>query len=159
MDQTSTTETMPSRSCAENVTVHNFHHKAMAYVTANDLWWKSINPVDDPQQWGAWWGYRKDKKMGLSFMRSRAKAVMEVSNKAQRAKLGFTVPAMLPSEFDADRDWTEDKEAGDWFMNKIDDERTRREEADAAWAAKTPEERQIFINKATRGIVSNVECS
>jgi hypothetical protein len=146
-------------SYAGNVTAHSFIDQAKAYVAANELWWKTINPIDNPQQWGAWFSYRKEKKLDVAFMRCRAKEILAMKNHEQRAKCGFAVPCMFPSDFDEDRQWADDQMAGDWFMDKLHNEKVKQAEADAAWAAKTAEEKQAFISRATKGMVRDVDCS
>lgn len=135
---------------AGGVTEHNFVKLAKDYVQANG-WWKTINPVDNPQQWGAWLAYRKSKKLGTTLMKQRGRELMTAS-KGQREESGFTVPANMPSDFDEDRDWLDDKTAGDWFMDRMEKRRESIKAFEEKYKAETPEDRAAFVADAMKGI-------
>lgn len=76
----------------------------------------TINPIDHPQQWGAWLSYYKAKGITMALFSQRGQQAAQLSNPEQRAEKGYQVPASMPSDFDADRDWLDDKLAGDKFI-------------------------------------------
>lgn len=150
--RSTTAEKQSSPVFASNVFRENFVAKAKDYVQANGGRWHVINPVDHPQQWGAWWSYRRSKKMEMSFLKYRGRELLEMRNPEQRKKSGYTVPSLLPSDFDEERDYLDDKIAGDWFMEKMAD----RKKQEAAFASKTPEEKKAIVDRVLKGVIKNV---
>lgn len=139
---------------ASGVTGENYHAKAHAFCEMRarfkEDWGVTINPIDHPQAWGAWSAYFKAKRIPGAFFNQRGQQAAQLSNPDQRAEKGYQVPAMLPSDFDADYDWLHDKHAGDRFM-------AAQERARAA-ARQTPEGRDLMdrINRAVAGLKKTV---
>lgn len=134
-----------------NVTPQNFERLAKEFMARNQMGWSIINPVNDPQLWGAWFAYRRAKKLGTEFMRQRCREMLEM-RPAQLDQTGWTVPCDFPSDFDADRDWLDDKAAGDFFMDKLHERRQRLKAENEAMNALSPEQRADRTKRIMRGI-------
>jgi len=107
---------------ADGITPQNYYLKFRAFANHHarhpeDVG-KTINPIDHPQQWGAWVHYFKTKKLKLARILQVGQAAAITSDAEQRALHGYHVPAKFPSDFDADREWVTDQQSGDVFMNK-----------------------------------------
>lgn len=105
----------------------------------------TINPIDSPQQWGAWLNYFKTRKINHAFMVTRGNQCAGLSRKEAREATGFQVPASMPSDFDADWNFLRDTRAGESFMAA--QERARNS---VNSIADTPEERAAVVRRALR---------
>lgn len=105
---------------------------------------KAINPIDDPQLWGAWGSYFKDKQMTMPHFRACGEEAMRRSKEA-RNDWGYQVPASLPSDFDFERTPAADLAAGNNFMAA--QERKRRLVAEQE---NTSEERAMIVRNILR---------
>lgn len=105
---------------------------------------KAINPIDDPQLWGAWGSYFKDKKMAVPYFKACGEEAMRRSKEA-REDWGYQVPASLPSDFDFDRTPAADLAAGNHFMAAQDRKRKLVEEQ-----RNTAEERATIVKNILR---------
>lgn len=107
---------------AEDVTPENYYRLFRAFAMhhakhVEDVG-TTINPIDDPQQFGAWQAYIKTKKIKTQRMRSVGQTAAITFDKVQRVLHGYQVPAKFPSDFDAQAEWVFDKTAGDVFVER-----------------------------------------
>ena len=107
---------------ASGVNAGNFYAKARMYIELNSdtgaEYGYSINPVSAPQQWGAWRHYLKSIKRPTTFMDQRGQDFKRWSDYDRETRTCFTVPAPMPSDFDAGREWLTDLHAGDRFFEE-----------------------------------------
>jgi len=108
---------------ANDVTAKNYHRLSRAFANHHarhkeDVG-KTINPMDNPDSWGAWVSYfRKISFKKISHMKQVGVISAITADKEQRELHGYQIPAKFPSDFDAGHDWVLDKAAGEIFMSK-----------------------------------------
>ena len=122
---------------AKAVSQHNYHAMALAYCRYHarhkDDFGVTINPIDQPQSWGAWLAYFKTNRIPAALFKQRGYQCSGLNNPEQRAEHGFQVPTLMPSDFDADYDFLKDKMSGDNFMAA--QQRLREQVEKFAWTA------------------------
>lgn len=141
------------------VTARNYADRARDFMTANQTskseFGVVIDPLNEPQQWGAWYSYFGDIKRRAS--RSAMKRIhrefvnfniRQDKDDERKASLTYLVPAKFPSDFDADRDWYDDQRAGETFMNWFKAEKDKQ----ASIAAIPPEDRARVVVSAMKGL-------
>ena len=105
---------------ASDVNAKNYYRLFRAYANHHarhkeDVG-RTINPIDNPQSWGAWAAYLKKISIKTARFRQVGLDAAITSDKEQRELHGYQVPASFPSDFDAGHEWSFDKSAGDIFM-------------------------------------------
>lgn len=128
-----------SQSCVPkvcNVTGHNYKEKAKAFMQATQgdrgLFGELIDPFNEPQPWGAWKAYfgRIGKRGGVTRMSEMERRFetfnVKPNTKDRRASECYLVPASMPSDFDEDREWFSDRQAGDVFIAEKQKQKSAR---------------------------------
>ena len=138
-----------SDGLADGVTAENYYHKCRAYANHHarhpaDIG-HSINPIDQPDLYGAWFIYLKTKKCSLNEIKRIGEESTRRS-KEFRQGWGYQVPASLPSDFDAEWSAALDLEAGNRFMSA-----QQRKRDDVAKMDLSTEERQAHVKKSLKG--------
>jgi len=122
-------KTSSSPSCegkVTGVTAKNYYDKAKAFMRYMEAEGDStrfgvdIDPQTTPDKWGAWVDYFEDKRKygSIAFMKVRAAEYRYWSAHRKSEQCCYQVPADLPSDFDAEREYYRDKLAGEAFMDK-----------------------------------------
>jgi hypothetical protein len=116
------TEMLNADGKAEGVNAKNYYRLfrafAMHHAKHKEDIGKTINPIDNPQEWGAWAVYLKKINFRSPHMQTVGRTSAITSDQEQRELHGYQVPAKFPSDFDAGHDWLTDKSAGDLFISK-----------------------------------------
>ena len=143
-------------SKAENVTAKNYADKAKAFMgPKEDFQCVVIDPQNEPQQWGAWFSYfgaikRKQSQNRMKQIHREFTNfnIRQNPDDERKASLTYIVPAAFPSDFDASREWLDDKLAGDRFLDWFKAEKDKQ----ASIAAISPEDRVRVVENATKGL-------
>lgn len=103
------------------VTALNYAAKVRLFIGAVDKdapYGVMINPIDHPHEWGAWRSYFQAIGKGLAHFDKTGRIAAATSRKEDRlATASYLVPARMPSDFDAGRDFVHDRSAGEAFFD------------------------------------------
>lgn len=115
----------------------------------------TIDPLNEPQQWGAWCSYFGDIKNRQAVTKMKrihrefvSFHIRQDKDEERKSRHCYLVPASFPSDFDEDRNWLDDRLAGERFLDWFQGEKDKQ----ASIAAIPPEDRARVVAQATKGL-------